>query len=216
MLEMALGRGDERVRKLTKLWATGLCERADIEVEVFGCDLVDWSAPVIIMANHQSYLDVLALYRTMPTPFGIIAKQMLFRVPAFGGVMRALGCVPVDRGNRKKAVASLQAAARQIQAGSTIAVFPEGTRTDGKRITRLKKGPFHLVQEAQVPIIPVGIRGTAALMPRANTALYSGRIEVHLGPPIAPPTSGEEARAQSMAEVRSALAALAELPERDE
>jgi len=216
MLEKALGRSDERVRKLTKLWATGLCERADIEVEVFGCDLVDWSAPVIIMANHQSYLDVLALYRAMPTPFGIIAKQVLFKVPAFGGVMRALGCVPVDRGNRKQAVASLHAAARQIQEGSTIAVFPEGTRTDGQRITRLKKGPFHLVQEAQVPIVPVGIRGTAVLMPRANTALHSGRIEVHLGPPITPPAPGHEGRVQTMAEVRRALAGLANLPEQDD
>lgn len=215
MVEKALGCSDDRVRELTKLWAAGLCKRAELDVEVFGGDDLDWSEPVIVMANHQSYLDVLALYRALPRPFGIIAKKVLFKVPAFGGVMRALGCVPVDRANRSDAVESLREAVRQIQAGSTIAVFPEGTRSDGRRIAKLKKGPFYLAQEAGVPLVPVGIRGTAKLMPRANTALYSGHIEVHMGRPIDPPGPGDEPRARCIAQMRRAIAELADLPERD-
>lgn len=216
MFEKALGCSDDRVRELAKVWAAGMCKRADLDVVVYGGDAVDWSAPVVVMANHQSYLDVLALYRALPKPFGIIAKKVLFKVPAFGGVMRALGCVPVDRANRSDAVASLREAARHIHGGSTIAVFPEGTRSDGRRIAPLKKGPFYLVQEAQVPIVPVGIRGTAPLMPRANTALHSGHIEVHLGAPLDPPGPGDEARVRTIAEVRHAMASLADLPERDD
>ncbi len=75
-----------------------------------------------------------------------------------------------------------------MTAGTTIAVFPEGARRSrGDRIAPLKKGSFHLVQLAQVPCVPIGIRGTGALMPRENTGIRGGIVEVHVGAPIAPP-----------------------------
>src|SRR5688572_10211257 len=69
LVEQAL-RGGARVQPLAKEWAVGLAERMDIEVHAFGVDLVDWARPAVVMANHQSYLDVLALYRALPPAFG--------------------------------------------------------------------------------------------------------------------------------------------------
>ncbi len=213
MLAKALGSDDDRVREMTREWALGMETRMHIEVSGRGVDRVDWSAPCVLMANHQSYLDVMALYRVLPRCFGFIAKQGLFAVPFFGGVMRALGCVPVDRARPAQALQSMAEAARQVMAGTTIAVFPEGTRSRGDRIAPLKKGSFHLVQLAQVPCVPIGIRGTGALMPRENTGIRPGVVEVHVGAPIPPPALKDVAgRAALMARVRGELSRLAEVP----
>ena len=216
MLQKALGADDDRVRDLTKEWALGMSSRMDIEVRAHGIDTIDWSQPCVVMANHQSYLDVLALYHALPRCFGIVAKKQLFSVPFFGGVMRALGCVSVDREKHNEALGSMRDAARTVAAGTTIAVFPEGTRSPGDRILRLKKGPFYLAQLAGVPTVPIGIRGSATLMPRQNTGIRPGVIEVHVGTPLPPPPPGDSAaRAALVTRVRAELSRLAAVPALD-
>ena len=212
MFEKAFGAEDDRVRELTKDWAQGLSERMHIEVRAHGVDTIDWSAPCVVMANHQSYLDVLALYHALPRCIGFVAKKPLFSVPLFGGVMRSLGCVPVERARRADAASSVKDAAARVRAGASIAVFPEGTRSAGDRIAPLKKGPFLLAQLAGVPAIPVGIRGSGALMPRKNTGIRPGVIEVFAGKPIPLTARGGAARTALMAQVRAELSRLADLP----
>jgi 1-acyl-sn-glycerol-3-phosphate acyltransferase len=83
-------------------------------------------------------------------------------------------------------------------------------------VARLKKGPFYLAQMAQVEVVPIGIRGTAALMPRSNTTIHPGSVEVHVGSPIpAIAPTGASARSELMATVRREIARLAAVPERD-
>lgn len=217
MRDVARGASADRVRELTREWAVGFSQRTEVEVSVFGAELLDAGTPRILMANHQSYLDVLALYRALPIPFGFIAKKQLFALPLFGGVMRSLGCVAVDRENREQAVGAMDEAGARIRAGATIVVFPEGTRSAGDRIAPMKKGPFYLAQRAGVPVVPIGIRGTERAMPRENTGLWPGRVEVHVGPPI-PPIAGEgaEERHALMERVRAELSRLADRPMRDD
>lgn len=213
MLGQAFGDPPERVRSYIKQWAAGLASRMAIEIRVQGLDRVDWSRPAVIMANHQSYLDVLALFTAIPRPVGVLAKKELFAVPLFGGVMRSIGCVPVDRSNRGEAMDMVRGAAEQVRAGQSIAVFPEGTRSPGDRVAPLKKGPFYLAQLAEVDIVPVGIRGSGKLMPRSNTAIHPGVIEVEIGEPMRfPPGGGPAARREAMNLVRDALCHLTGLP----
>jgi 1-acyl-sn-glycerol-3-phosphate acyltransferase len=213
MRAKAFGGSDERVRELTKEWSFGLRERMGIEVRAFGFEDIDWSRTYVIMANHASYLDVLGLYSALPRIVGFIAKKELYAIPFFSGVMRGVGCVPVDRSKHAQAVEALREAADAVRAGTTIAVFPEGTRSQGDRIQKLKKGPFHLVQMAGVEVLPIGIRGAAALMPRQNTMIKPGVIEVHAGSPLpAPPPGDAEARAALSERVREELSRLAAVP----
>jgi 1-acyl-sn-glycerol-3-phosphate acyltransferase len=212
MFEQATGASSIRVRDLGRQWAEGMTKRMGVEVRAFGFDTVDWSVPRVIMANHQSYLDVLALYRAMGRPFGFIAKRQLFAIPFFGGVMRAFGCVPVDRAKRVEAIGVMRKAAEEVRSGSIIAVFPEGTRSAGDRVAPLKKGPFYLVEVAQVSIVPIGIRGTAALMPRRNTGIRPGVVEVHVGAPIDPIGPGNAKRNAMAGRVREELSRLSGLP----
>ena len=213
MRAKALGASDARVRDYVKAWSVGLRAHVDIDVRGFGLEAIDWSRTYVIMANHASYLDVLALYSALPRIVGFVAKKELYRIPFFNGVMRAVGCVPVDRSKHSQAVDALREAADAVHAGTTIAVFPEGTRSRGDRIQPLKKGPFHLVQMAQVEVLPIGIRGAAALMPRENTSMRSGVIEVHAGTPLPPPVPGDAAARKALSDqVRAELSRLAAVP----
>ncbi|MFO0617069.1 MAG: lysophospholipid acyltransferase family protein [Polyangiaceae bacterium] len=212
MAEKALGGSDDRVRERTKQWAAGLRARLGVEVHAEGFEAIDWSQPYIVMANHQSYLDVLALFSALPKTFGVVAKKGLFKVPFFSGVMRALGCIPIDRADRADAIAMLRAAADQVRSGSTIAVFPEGTRSAGDCIQPLKRGPFHLARLAKVPVIPVGISGTHALMPRSNTGIRSGVVRIRCGAPMRAPAGTGAKQAAFVEEVRAELGRLAGVP----
>jgi 1-acyl-sn-glycerol-3-phosphate acyltransferase len=213
MFDKALGKSDEHVQKLAKEWAIGLGDRMQIEIRTTGFDSVDWSKPYVVMANHQSYLDVLALFTALPRTVGVVAKKELYRVPFFAGVMRALGCVSVDRVKKVESLTAMRDAAEKVRGGATIAVFPEGTRSTGDRIQRLKKGPFYLAQLAQVEVLPIGIRGSHALMPRKNTGIHSGVIEVFCGAPISPPAHNDSAgRTALIGRVRSDLGKLASVP----
>lgn len=213
MGKFAIGGDAEVVATMTKQWASGMCRRLDIDVRTHGADRVDWTSPHVIMANHQSYLDILALYTALPRCFGMVAKRELFYVPFFRGVMSALGCVQVDRKRGAASHKALQGAAEKVRGGSTIVIFPEGTRSMGDRILPMKKGPFHLAQAAKVPIVPIGIRGSAALMSREGFGIQSGGIEVFVGEPL-PAASGSrgDERAAIAARVRRALSELTGLP----
>jgi 1-acyl-sn-glycerol-3-phosphate acyltransferase len=126
--------------------------------------------------------------------------------------MRALGCIPIDRADRDDAIAMLRSAADQVREGRTIAVFPEGTRSTGDCIQPLKRGPFHLARLAKVPILPVGISGTHALMPRSNRGIRSGVVEIRCGSPLAPPRASGLKQVAFVEQVRAELGRLAGLP----
>ncbi len=120
-------------RKLARFWGITLCRFCGVDVRAEGGEGVRWNEPLIVMANHQSYLDIPVLYATLPEPFGMLAKQELFRVPIFSSAMRGMRCIPIDRGNRRQSLESLRQAADLVRNGNSIVVFPEGTRSaDGR------------------------------------------------------------------------------------
>jgi 1-acyl-sn-glycerol-3-phosphate acyltransferase len=196
------------IRKLGKFWGARMCHTCGIELNVEGGERIDWNQPLVVMANHQSLFDIPVLYAALPRPFGMLAKQELFRFPVFRSAMAGLGCVPIDRGNRRQSFASLRAAAERVRAGSSIVVFPEGTRSEDGRIRPLKKGPFHLVEMAGVPIVPVGIRGTRDALAKDGLLVHAARVRVRIGEALAASRKGQTARDALRENVRDALVEL--------
>ena len=129
------------------------------------------------MANHLSHVDIVALFIALPMNVGFLAKKELRRVPFLGQAMVAGGHVFIDRARRERAVQALDDAAQQVAAGASIVVFPEGTRGDEERVQAFKKGGFHLARQANVPIVPVGIRGTRGIMTRDELVIRPGECE---------------------------------------
>lgn len=199
----------ETTRKLARFWGTRLCRTCGVGVSVVGGAGVDWEKPLIVMANHQSYLDIPVLYAALPEPFGMLAKQELFRLPIFSAAMRGMRCVPIDRDNRRQSLASLKKAADLVRQGNSIVVFPEGTRSSDGRIQELKKGPFYLAEMARVPVVPVGIRGTRNALAKNSLFVRGAEVEVRIGAPIAASQRGQGTRDRLRETVLTALIELA-------
>jgi 1-acyl-sn-glycerol-3-phosphate acyltransferase len=174
--------------------------------------------PYVVMVNHTSHFDVVALYAVLPIPVRFVAKRELQYVPIFGQVLALGAAIMIDRGHKARAIASIERAGRAIRRGASVVLFPEGTRTPPGRLGPLKKGPFHLAVEARVPVLPIGIIGTGAVLPRGSWRTRPGEVVVRLGAPLVvdagPAASADEAeRARStlVARVSHALCAAAEL-----
>src|SRR5262249_1544668 len=144
----------------------------------------------ILMSNHQSLVDIAAIILTLPRTqsWRFVAKRELTRIPIFGWILVLSGHVIIDRGNRERAVASLRRAAEIIRAGTTVIVFPEGSRSPNGNLRTFKSGPFHLAIEAQVPIVPVTVSGSQRITPKGRLIVHHGVVKIAYGKPI--PTRG--------------------------
>jgi 1-acyl-sn-glycerol-3-phosphate acyltransferase len=144
------------------------------------------TGPLIFACNHESALDIWALVEYLPRSVRFVAKRELFHVPVFGWYLRLGGHVPVDRGDRARAIASLREAAARVRAGTSLIVFPEGTRSRDGRVQPFKKGPFALALESGVPVVPVAVAGSGAVTPRGVVAVRPGTIRLAAGEPLLP------------------------------
>ena len=170
-----------------RFWARVSLLLAGVRLTVEGHEHLP-AYPVVFMPNHQSNFDILALYAGLPVQFRWLAKEELFRIPLFGIAMRRSGYIPVNRSNHKKAIQSMAEAARRISEGTSVIVFPEGTRSVDGTLLPFKKGGFLLAIDAAAPIVPVAIRGSHDVMPKYSHWIRGGRIRVTIFPAV--PTAG--------------------------
>lgn len=200
--------GGRTMLRLGRVWVGWILATFRVRVEAAGIENVPTHAPVILMSNHQSLVDIAAIVMTLPRSqsWRFVAKRELTRVPIFGQVLVASGHIIIDRGDRERAVASLREAASRIRAGTSVIVFPEGTRSSDGRLQPFKSGPFHLAVEAQVPIVPVTVSGSQRITPKRRLLVHPGTVKIVYGAPI--PTRGVtiEARKALSDRVRQAIA----------
>lgn len=141
----------------------------------------------IYMGNHTSFLDPVLCMGYCPEVCRFIYKKSLNYVPLMGQVFQLYGNVPIDRGNREKAIESCnKLVKRVIHKHQYVMVFPEGTRSKTGELLPFKKGPFHMAQQAHAPIIPIVIDGASLLLPRKGRVLKPGTVHITLLPPIFP------------------------------
>jgi 1-acyl-sn-glycerol-3-phosphate acyltransferase len=176
------------LRLASWLWAPGLLFGAGARLRVEGLDHVDWSRPCVLVANHQSMIDVCALFRAVPVPLRFVLKQELAKVPLVGGYARRMGMVFIERGVARSAPQRLRDAVARVRAGHALCAFPEGTRSRDGSVGPFKGGALQVAIEAGVPVVPVAIRGSGAVLPAAGFRVRPGVITLRFGDPI--PTTG--------------------------
>lgn len=203
-------------QKHTRAWARGVARGVGLEVEAYGTWRLDPEGTYVLMANHQSHVDIPTLFVALPMIPGFLAKAELRRVPLFGRAMEVGGHVFVDRAQRGRAVEAIAAAAEAMREVGSIMIFPEGTRSHRREVMPFKKGGFHLAKQAGVPLVPIGIRNTADILPKHGKSIVPGRVEVHVGEPIPFERVRELEMPDLIADVRGQIAELAELPLADD
>jgi 1-acyl-sn-glycerol-3-phosphate acyltransferase len=188
---MLLGGGDLPMWFAQRLWAPSCLWLAGAHLEV-SRPAPPPPGPLVFASNHESALDIWALVATLPRIVRFVAKRELFRIPIFGWYLALGGHICVDRGNRVQAVASLRRAGAAVRAGTSLIVFPEGTRSTDGRIHPFKKGPFVLAMEAAVPVVPVAISGSGRITPKKAIAVHPGTIRIAIGEPVDPRHFGDK------------------------
>jgi 1-acyl-sn-glycerol-3-phosphate acyltransferase len=176
---------------------------AGVKVRTLGLEKIDPARTYIFMSNHISNLDPPITVPLIPRRTSVMVKKGLFKVPIFGRIMRIGSLVPVDRGNRDAGIVAVRDALRVIGQGLNMTIYVEGHRSFDGKLLPFKKGPFYLAQECKVPVVPITISGTEAVMPKARFAIRPGTVTVEFHDPIEPSDFGE--RECLMARVRAAI-----------
>lgn len=163
-----------------------------------GLEKLDRNRSYVILLNHNSMLDIPALYY-LPLNFRWVSKREVWKLPFFGQMLYLHGDILIDRGRGAQAMAQLLREGRAwLDRGVSVAIFPEGTRSKDGEIHRFKSGAFQLAREAKVALLPVVIEGTRTLV-RPNSFLWSWRNRITLR--ILDPVPAEELLAEDPAEV---------------
>ena len=208
-------RNGDAVHHVARFWGRSILWAGGVRTETSGhcADLQRRS--FIYMSNHQSNFDIPVLYGALPVQFRWLAKAELFKIPVFGQGMRGAGYISIDRSNRQSAFQSLARAAESIRNGTSIMIFPEGTRSRDGDLQAFKKGGFVMAVDAGVPIVPVVISGTHAVMPKGSFLVRRRRVRVYLGTPIATSDFTRKTKDDLMAKVRSAMLEMLSASERE-
>ncbi|HEX2083909.1 MAG TPA: lysophospholipid acyltransferase family protein [Xanthomonadaceae bacterium] len=207
------GRRELPLRMASTLWAPGLLGGAGATLQVEGADAIDWSRPYMLVSNHQSVIDICALFCAVPVPLLFLLKQEMTRVPFVSWYARGMGMPFIDRDSPRAAPAALRAAARKVKEGAQLCLFPEGTRSRDCEVAPFKAAAFQAAIDAGVAVLPVALDGTGAVLPPEGFfAVRPGTIRVRFGTPIA--TVGEGAIVQRQALAQRAQADVVALLQR--
>lgn len=169
---------------LARFWANSILWVSRVKITVSGAEKLDPNRSYIYMPNHQSNADIPLLLGRLPVQFRWLAKAELFKIPVFGRAMRGVGYISIDRSNRKSAFESLERAARTIRNGTSLLIFPEGTRSRDGHILPFKKGGFVLSVDSGVPIVPIIIRGTRDIIPKGHFMIRPAPVTMQILDPV--------------------------------
>lgn len=139
---------------------------------------------VLVVCNHQSYLDPILAALPIYRPFSPMARDSLFRFKPFAWLIRSLHAFPVRRGAAD--MSAMRTCIRRLREGGIVLVFPEGTRTRDGSIGRLHAGIVLAAQRAGVPIVPAVIDGAFEAWPRGAALPRPHPVRVNYGEPIPP------------------------------
>jgi len=176
---------------------------AGVKVRTIGLEKIDPARTYIFMSNHISNLDPPITMPLIPRRTSVMVKKELFKTPIFGRIMRLGLLVPVDRKNRDAGISAVRDSLKAIEQGLNMTTYVEGKRSFDGRLLPFKKGPFYLAEECKVPVVPITISGTEAVMPKARFAIRPGLVTVEFHAPIEPADFGD--RKNLMAKVRAAI-----------
>lgn len=177
---------------------------------VIGLEHVDRSKQYVIVLNHNTVIDIPALYY-VPLNFRWVSKREVFKVPFFGQFLVLHGDICIDRGRAAEAMEQLLRQGRMwISRGASIAIFPEGTRSKDGEIHRFKAGAFTLAKEAGVEILPVVLHGTKTLVRKNLLFNWGNRITLRVLPPVPAERVVSAEVHELMEEVRTAMCAALE------
>jgi len=155
------------------LWLTG------IPFTVQGLERLP-KTPCVVVANHASYIDAIAIVAALPPEFAFVIKKEMMRAPLAGLLLRRLGSQFVERFDRHKGATDARRVLKLAATGQSLMFFPEGTFDETRQIGKFLGGAFTIAARAEMPVAAIAIHGTRAVMPPGGVAIHRLPIRVEV------------------------------------
>jgi len=180
-------------------------------VSVEGKENIDPTTSYIIVSNHQSALDIFLVYGWLGIDIKWVMKKELRKIPGIGFGSAKVGHIFLDRSNKRAAVESLAIAKRKLVNGTSVVIFPEGTRSDSGIPGNFKRGAFKLAIDLNLPVLPVSLINTRNVLPNNTMNIRPGKVKMVIHEPIGISKFSDENMAELISRTREQICS--ELPE---
>ncbi|MBN2350201.1 MAG: 1-acylglycerol-3-phosphate O-acyltransferase [Bacteroidales bacterium] len=153
-------------------------------VKVYGKEHIIPGTSYVIIPNHQSVYDIFLIYGWLGIDIKWIMKKELRKIPGIGFGSEKVGHIFLDRSNKRVALESLMEAKKKLINGSSVVIFPEGTRSKTGELIPFKRGAFKLALDLGLPILPVTVSGTKNILPTNTVNLFPGKATMFIHKPV--------------------------------
>jgi 1-acyl-sn-glycerol-3-phosphate acyltransferase len=188
-----------------KFWSLLNIFLSGTRLTIKGKEKINKNLTYIVMSNHQSLFDVWALIGKIPLQLRWVVKSDIRKMPIFGYTLERIGHVYIDRKNRKRAAISLETTSRKIKKGTSVIIFPEGTRSEDGHLLKFRMGRAIMALKSGVPILPVTVNGSRFVLPKNTIALMPGKIEIVVGDVIDPSGYDGNNQDELMEQIKAAI-----------
>jgi 1-acyl-sn-glycerol-3-phosphate acyltransferase len=168
----------------TRAWARMLIRIAGGRVDVSGLENLPPGGGILFVSNHQGAFDIPLLLGYVPGLKGFVSKKENGRLPVVGTWMKLLHCIFLDRKDLRQSARAIARGVGDLQAGRSLIVFPEGTRSKSGTMRRFKDGSFKLATRSGAAIVPLTIDGSYRLLEGNRGRITPGQVRLHIHPPI--------------------------------
>lgn len=173
------------IDRVIRAWSRTWLSVSGTDLTIVGQEVIEYDKSYIVVANHQSTLDIMACFVAVPLPIRYLAKKELFRIPVLAQGMRAVGIIEVDRAARSAVHAEVNRKSKElVEKGRSLIIYPEGTRPRDGVLDPFKKGAFTMAIASQLPVLPVTIHGTYEAWPPGTLRVRGGPVTVLVDKPI--------------------------------
>jgi len=165
-------------------WGKFTCFLGGASVKVDDRANLDSGTAVLVVSNHQGDFDIPVLLAYAGRPIAFVAKKELGNIPLISRWMALLGCIFLDREDRRKQVKQIRQTVDQLKQGLSMVIFPEGTRSRGGDMLPFAAGSLSIAEKAGVPILPITLVDTYKLLPKGSKTLPGAKVKVIIHPPV--------------------------------
>lgn len=166
------------------LWARLNMIVTPVFLKISGKEHIQKNTSYIIVLNHQSYYDIFLIYAWVGIDIKWIMKQELRKIPVFGFCCEMVGHIFIDRSNSQVAIESMNKVKQKLVSGTSVVIFPEGTRSKTKEVGAFKRGAFRLAFDIGLPILPITLIGEKGILPYNLFNLLPGKAKMIIHEPI--------------------------------
>lgn len=172
--------------KVAHRWGKLLLLWSGTKAQIRGAEHLPADRPVLIVSNHQGAFDIPLLLAVLPKPQGFVAKKELGGIPMVSWWMRLIGCIFLDREDRRVQIQQIRETVETLKGGHNMVIFPEGTRSGKAEMGEFAKGSLNIAAKAGVDILPVSIKDSYKVFPAETKHIVGGTVVVTVHAPLDP------------------------------